>query len=366
MVRRSPTGACQCARVLASPRNPRSSRLGTSTPSSTPSSPASARSSCSWQLPGQPPSTHSRSPQTVDTDRPWAVWVCRLASQEHLLVGPGPGALHAGGEPVHADCLAGAGHLPKQFAQVVQGGDAGAVGLAEPERAKRAEQQVQAVADLGLGDPDRPAGAPVRQHGGQTSRQASATCRWSGPRQCQGTRSITDTLSEIGHYDVESPNQGSFWAAYWYNGFIYGSDIPNGFDSFLFSGPQRAGAQRLGHLNPQPQETYLRERTKAEARAGEIPFENCWVPRSRRAVRYYRWVCGHANPRAKALTHAMALLGRFNGRLLPAWPSLSRSLSVTAFSVAFGSPHCAGGRGRAPANTPSRPAPRKRPCGFSR
>src|SRR6266542_2331702 len=80
MVRRSPTGACQCWRALAMPRNPRSSRLATSTSSSAPSSPASASSSCSWQLPGQPPSTHSRSPQIVATDRPWAVWACRLAS----------------------------------------------------------------------------------------------------------------------------------------------------------------------------------------------------------------------------------------------------------------------------------------------
>jgi len=47
-------------------------------------------------------------------------------------------------------------------AQVVEGGD-GAVGLAEAEGAKLTEQQVQAVADLGLGDPDRPAGAPVGQ-----------------------------------------------------------------------------------------------------------------------------------------------------------------------------------------------------------
>ena len=62
---------------------------------------------------------------------------------------------------------------------------------------------------------------------------------------------------EVGYYDVESPQQGSHWAAYWYNGFIYGSDIPNGFDTFLFSGRQRAGAKRFGHLNPQTQESYL-------------------------------------------------------------------------------------------------------------
>src|SRR5215216_3235678 len=52
----------------------------TSTSSSASSSPASVRSSCSWQLPGQPPSTHSRSPQMVATATPWAVWACRLAS----------------------------------------------------------------------------------------------------------------------------------------------------------------------------------------------------------------------------------------------------------------------------------------------
>jgi hypothetical protein len=34
--------------------------------------------------------------------------------------------------------------------QVVERGDEGPVGLAEPERGQRAEQQVEAVADLGL------------------------------------------------------------------------------------------------------------------------------------------------------------------------------------------------------------------------
>jgi hypothetical protein len=40
----------------------------------------SVSSSCSWQLPGQPPSHHSRSSSTVATAGPWAVWVWRLAS----------------------------------------------------------------------------------------------------------------------------------------------------------------------------------------------------------------------------------------------------------------------------------------------
>jgi len=35
--------------------------------------------------------------------------------------------------------------------------------MAVPQRGKLAHQQVQAVADLGLGDPDHAAGAPVRQ-----------------------------------------------------------------------------------------------------------------------------------------------------------------------------------------------------------
>src|SRR6266508_5558088 len=52
----------------------------TSTSSSAPCSPASPSSSCSWPLPGQPPSTQSRSPWMVDSARPWAVWACRLAS----------------------------------------------------------------------------------------------------------------------------------------------------------------------------------------------------------------------------------------------------------------------------------------------
>ncbi len=75
LVRRSPTGACQCSRALARTSNPRSSRLATSTPCSTWSSPASSMSSCSWQLPSQPPSTHKRSPQAVGLARAPPNWV---------------------------------------------------------------------------------------------------------------------------------------------------------------------------------------------------------------------------------------------------------------------------------------------------
>ena len=85
-----------------------------------------------------------------------------LGVVQHLLVGPACGALHAGGQPVHADRLAGCGHLRKPLAQVVQAGDEGPVGLAEPQRAKLTKQQVHAVTDLGLGDADHPGGAPVR------------------------------------------------------------------------------------------------------------------------------------------------------------------------------------------------------------
>jgi hypothetical protein len=49
---------------------------------------------------------------------------------------------------VSRSCLAGGGHLRKQRAQVVQGGDEAAVGLAEAQRAKLAKEQIQAVAHL--------------------------------------------------------------------------------------------------------------------------------------------------------------------------------------------------------------------------
>jgi len=47
---------------------------------------------------------------------------------------------------------------------------------------------------------------------------------------------------------------GGAWSSYWYNGFMYESDITRGLNVFRFSGLETAGAMRLSHLNPQTQE----------------------------------------------------------------------------------------------------------------
>jgi hypothetical protein len=50
------------------------------------------------------------------------------------------------------------------------------------------------------------------------------------------------------------PELGGAWSSYWYNGFIYESEITKGLNVFLLSDNARAGAMRLDHLNPQTQE----------------------------------------------------------------------------------------------------------------
>lgn len=56
---------------------------------------------------------------------------------------------------------------------------------------------------------------------------------------------------------------GSDWSTYWYNNFIYESSITEGFNVFRFSGPQTAGAMRLGHLNPNTQSSRSGSRRNA-------------------------------------------------------------------------------------------------------
>ncbi len=46
---------------------------------------------------------------------------------------------------------------------------------------------------------------------------------------------------------------GGAWSSYWYNNFIYETNITEGLNIFRFSGRETAGALRLDHLNPQTQ-----------------------------------------------------------------------------------------------------------------
>ena len=50
---------------------------------------------------------------------------------------------------------------------------------------------------------------------------------------------------------------GGDWSTYWYDGFIYESDIRRGLLNWRLSDPAVAGATMLGHLNPQTQETTI-------------------------------------------------------------------------------------------------------------
>jgi hypothetical protein len=50
---------------------------------------------------------------------------------------------------------------------------------------------------------------------------------------------------------------GGAWSSYWYNNFIYESEITKGLNVFRFSGTETGGAMMLSHLNPQTQEFSL-------------------------------------------------------------------------------------------------------------
>ena len=54
---------------------------------------------------------------------------------------------------------------------------------------------------------------------------------------------------------------GGAWSTYWYNGFMYESDITRGLQVYGLSDKARAGAHRLPRLNPQTQEFSLTPRT---------------------------------------------------------------------------------------------------------
>ncbi len=50
---------------------------------------------------------------------------------------------------------------------------------------------------------------------------------------------------------------GGAWSSYWYNGFIYESEITKGLNVFRLSDPVTASPIHLDHLNPQTQEFSL-------------------------------------------------------------------------------------------------------------
>ncbi len=47
---------------------------------------------------------------------------------------------------------------------------------------------------------------------------------------------------------------GGAWSSYWYNGFIYETNITEGLNVFQFTGPETRGNIKVPHLNPQTQE----------------------------------------------------------------------------------------------------------------
>ena len=61
---------------------------------------------------------------------------------------------------------------------------------------------------------------------------------------------------ELGYSDppaLDPFDIGGAWSSYWYNNFIYETNITEGLNIFRYSGNEPAGAMRLDHLNPQTQ-----------------------------------------------------------------------------------------------------------------
>jgi hypothetical protein len=52
---------------------------------------------------------------------------------------------------------------------------------------------------------------------------------------------------------IDPVDLGGAWSSYWYNNFIYETNITEGLNIFRYSGNETAGAIRLDHLNPQTQ-----------------------------------------------------------------------------------------------------------------
>jgi LVIVD repeat len=53
---------------------------------------------------------------------------------------------------------------------------------------------------------------------------------------------------------------GGAWSSYWYNDYIYETNITEGLNIFEFTGRETRSAVKLGHLNPQTQEFTIKDR----------------------------------------------------------------------------------------------------------
>ena len=81
-----------------------------------------------------------------------------------------------------------------------------------------------------------------------TNPAAAQTVAWSDPLPLAQVRTPAGTLvNEL----------GGAWSSYWYNNFIYESEITKGLNVFRLSDSVTAGAIHLDHLNPQTQEFSL-------------------------------------------------------------------------------------------------------------
>ncbi|HSK14982.1 MAG TPA: hypothetical protein VK915_02310 [Gaiellaceae bacterium] len=86
----------------------------------------------------------------------------------------------------------------------------------------------------------------------------------------QSGTSVVDFTDPSSPYEVAYtdppplvPTQlGGAWSSYWYNGFIYESDITTGLRVYKLSDRVAAGAQKLGLLNPQTQERTIERKTR--------------------------------------------------------------------------------------------------------
>ncbi len=56
---------------------------------------------------------------------------------------------------------------------------------------------------------------------------------------------------------LSPPDLGGAWSSYWYNNFVYESEITKGLNVFRISGTETGGTMRLDHLNPQTQDFSL-------------------------------------------------------------------------------------------------------------